>query len=229
MVTPTRAQIDIRDAEELDLLVIAPAGCGKTEAMALRVAGLIERGQVRAPRRVLVTTFTNRARDNIRERLGSYIRPAMMRDRVSVMNFHGLAARIFRAHANVIGLVPELTIPESDWVGDQCRTRKLGFKRSSEVQGLLRRTKQLPLDDAAVIERLTDAGDSIALEIERKRIAEGRLTYDDLPRLAELILQDDCVADLYRQHFSWLVSFVLCQLPCCFQRGSGRSLGFPII
>jgi hypothetical protein len=32
MITPTQAQSDIRDARELDLLVIAPAGCGKTEA-----------------------------------------------------------------------------------------------------------------------------------------------------------------------------------------------------
>ena len=43
--------------------------------MALRVAGLLERGQVPWPRRVLVPTFSNRARDNIRERLQRHLRP----------------------------------------------------------------------------------------------------------------------------------------------------------
>ena len=35
---PTAGQLAIRDADELGLLVLAPAGCGKTEALALRVA-----------------------------------------------------------------------------------------------------------------------------------------------------------------------------------------------
>jgi len=37
MVSPTLKQLEIRDAEALDLLVVAPAGCGKTEALALRI------------------------------------------------------------------------------------------------------------------------------------------------------------------------------------------------
>ena len=43
MVKPTDKQLEIRNAPELDVLVVAPAGCGKTEALALRVAGLLER------------------------------------------------------------------------------------------------------------------------------------------------------------------------------------------
>ncbi|PWJ63265.1 UvrD/REP helicase N-terminal domain-containing protein [Rathayibacter iranicus NCPPB 2253 = VKM Ac-1602] len=33
----------------------------------------------------------------------------------------------------------------------------------------------------------------------------GRLTYDDLPRVAELILADDRVAEFYREHFGAVV------------------------
>lgn len=205
MVTPTTAQQQIRDHEDLSLLVVAPAGCGKTEALALRIHGLLERGVVKSPRRILVTTFSNRARDNIRERLTSYVSTASMRDRVTVANFHGLSARIFRAHAAVIGLDPDWIIPESDWVGEQCRSRGLTFQSSGAVQDLLRETKQEPVDDATVEKRLARAGLSDALDIERQRIAERRLTYDDLPRLAELILADDAVADLYRQHFGAVI------------------------
>lgn len=205
MITPTAAQSEIRDACELDLLVIAPAGCGKTEAMALRAAGLLERGQIPPPRKVLVTTFSNRARDNIRDRLQRHLAGTANRDRVVVANFHGLAARIFRSHANVIGLDPEMKIPDSDWVGDQCRSRRLSFQRTNAVQGILRTIKQKPLDDASVWAALSEIGDEAALDIERHRIAEQRLTYDDLPRLGELILRNDEVADLYRCLFTCLM------------------------
>jgi DNA helicase-2/ATP-dependent DNA helicase PcrA len=205
MIRLTKAQLLIRNAIELDLLIIAPAGCGKTEALALRVAGLLERGQVAWPQKMLVTTFSNRARDNIKERLKSYVSPAAMRDRAVVANFHGLAARIFQAHANVIGLDPGMKIPDSDWVGDQCRSRNLTFQRSGFVQDALRCIKQQLLDDAAVEAAIIEAGDEVVLEIERQRKDEGRLTYDDLPRLAELILQNEVVADLYRSHFACLV------------------------
>lgn len=205
MVTPTEAQQRIRDHEGLGLLVAAPAGCGKTEALAFRVAGLLDRAQVAHPRRVLVTSFSNRARDNIRDRLKDYVPAIVMRDRVTVANFHGLSARLIRAHGRVIGIDPNLILPESDWVGEECQRRALGWNFRRAVEDLLRRTKQEAADDAAVEQVLIDAGNGDALDIERQRVADGRLTYDDLPRLAELILANDTVAELYRNHFSAVV------------------------
>lgn len=205
MVSPTPKQLEIRDAQALDLLVVAPAGCGKTEALALRIQGLLQRGDVAAPKKILVTTFSNRARDNIKERLRSYLAPAVMRDRVTVVNFHGLAARLIRAHANVICLSDELILPENDWVGEQLRQRNTPWNDRGAIQNALRETKQQPLDDAAVEAELERIGNATALELERLRKTEGRLTYDDLPRLAELILAHDSVADLYATHFGAVV------------------------
>ena len=205
MVTPTSAQLRIRDHRQLNLLAIAPAGCGKTEALALRIQGLLQRGVIVPPRKILVTTFSNRARDNIRERIQTYITPAQLRDRVSISNFHGLSTRIIRAHATVIGIDPEAVLPENDWIGEQCRRRGLQYKAFGVVQELFRQIKQEPVDDVEVERRLADAGNIHALEIERLRKNENRLTYDDLPRLAELILQNDGVAGLYRNHFAAVV------------------------
>jgi DNA helicase-2/ATP-dependent DNA helicase PcrA len=205
MLTPTPRQIEIRDHPELDLRVIAPAGCGKTEALALRIQGLLRRGTVVAPRKVLVTTFSNRARDNIRERLGSYLSPAELRHRVTVSNFHGLSARIFRAHASVIGLDPEMLLPENDWVGDILRARGVDFNEQGRVQEAFRSIKQDAADDVEVMKRLRLNRNQLAIEIEELRVSENRLTYDDLPRLAELVLQNDEVAELYRQHFGAVV------------------------
>ena len=205
MVNPTPKQIEIRDAAALDLMVVAPAGCGKTEALALRIQGLLNRGDVLAPQKILVTTFSNRARDNIRERLNSYLPAAQMRDRVSVSNFHGLAARIFRAHANVIGMDPGLIIPEGDWIGDELRRRNVPWNSRGPIQDTLRDVKLQPLNDPAVEAELVRRRAAMALSIEQERKAQGRLTYDDLPRVAELILANDEVAELYRAHFGAVV------------------------
>lgn len=205
MVTPTDSQQRIRDHEGLGLLVVAPAGCGKTEALAFRVAGLLQRGQVEHPRRILVTTFSNRARDNIRSRLKDCVPGTVMRDRITVANFHGLSARIVRAHGQVIGIDPRLMLPESNWVGEECQRRGLGWAPRRTVEDLLRIAKQQTADDAAVEQALIRAGQPDALDIERQRVAEGRLTYDDLPRLAELVLANSVVAELYQNHFSAVV------------------------
>jgi DNA helicase-2/ATP-dependent DNA helicase PcrA len=197
MVIPTPKQLEIRDARSLAILVIAPAGCGKTEALALRVQGLIRNGIVTFPQKVLVVTFSNRARDNIKDRVRIYLSPDEMRDRITISNFHGLSARIFRAHANVIGLDPAMKLPEGDWVGDECRRLNLDYPTQRQVQKELREAKQGLRDDETVAAMLHGT----ALKIEQKRKAEMLLTYDDLPRLAELILAHDRVADLYRAHF----------------------------
>lgn len=205
MITPTAKQQQIRDHSRLDLRVVAPAGCGKTEALALRIQGILERGMVVAPRRILVTTFSNRARDNIKERLSSYLTNAQLRDRVSVSNFHGLSARIFRAHAAVIGMDPEMALPDSDWIDEQTKARKLYYDDAARVKAILQKAKQQAIDDAEVERQVAASRNNDAIEIERLRRDENRLTYDDLPRVAELILQHDEVAELYRQHFGAVV------------------------
>lgn len=205
MITPTVKQQEIRDHPGLGLRIIAPAGCGKTEALALRIQGILNRGLVVAPRRVLVATFSNRARDNIKERLGSYLTAAQLRDRVSVSNFHGLSARLFRAHATVIGLDPDMALPENDWVDEQTKARKLSYDSIAQVKAILQRAKQQALGDADVEALIAASRNSDAIEIEQLRRDQNRLTYDDLPRVAELILQHEEVAELYRQHFGAVV------------------------
>lgn len=205
MVTPTPSQIQIRDHAARDLLVVAPAGCGKTEALALRVQGLLQRGDVTFPQKILVVTFSNRARDNIRDRLRAHLGAGRLRDQVSVVNFHGLSARIFKAHANVVGLSPELLIPENDWVKDECNRKAFDYSLSMRVQNALRTAKLEARTDDEVTDFLAQRRETDALEIERDRVASGRLTYDDLPRVAELILANDIVAGLYRAHFGAVI------------------------
>ena len=202
-ITPKQAQV--LDHEGLSLLIIAPAGCGKTETLALRVRGLLDQQAVKASQRILVATFTKRARDNMHDRLSHYLTPREMREVVTVCNFHGLFARIIQAHSNVIGLDPKrLTMPEHDWVGERCRALKLKGL-TNNVKSDISSAKRRALNDEQVLAELQGSGNQYAFMIEEQRQAESRLTYDDLPRLAELILANDEVAALYRQHFGAII------------------------
>lgn len=202
---PTLRQKEIRDSSQLGLLVTAPAGCGKTEALALRIKGLIDQGRVSYPRRILVLTFTNRARDNIQERLREYLEEHTIRNHVTVHNFHGLSARIIRSHGNLVGLDEDWQLPTSDWIGNEGRSRKLSWRQANFVRENLQKTKQDTVCDEEVLSRLTKLEHPLTLMIEQKRIVEKILTYDDLPRLADLILENAEVSDLYREHFCAVV------------------------
>ena len=204
-IEPTAAQVQIRDSNQMGMLVVAPAGCGKSEALALRVQGMLRRGVATGARRVLVATFSNRAKDNIRERLRHYLTPAELRDKVTVINFHGLSARLYRSHAAAIGLDPEWTLPENDWVKEQCQRAGLNYGQAAGVDKVLQRLKQDPVSDTDVLRLVEAHGNVDALQIEQLRVRDQQLTYDDLPRMAELILARDVVADLYRVHFTAVV------------------------
>ena len=205
MVNPTPKQAKVRDHLGLSLLIIAPAGCGKTETLALRVRGLLDQQAVKAPQRILVTTFTNRARDNMHDRLSHYLTLREMRESVTVCNFHGFSARIIHAHSNVIGLDPKrLTMPQYDWVGERCHALKLKGL-TNDVKSDISSAKRRALNDEQVLAELRRSGNQHAEMIEEQRQAESRLTYDDLPRLAELILANDEVAALYQRHFGAII------------------------
>ncbi|MEL0525967.1 UvrD-helicase domain-containing protein, partial [Neisseria gonorrhoeae] len=147
--------------------------------------------------------FTNRARDNLRERLRQQLGEAQMRASVSTMNFHELAARIVEAHAPVIGLERGYTGPNPSWLRRAMADRGLDRTRTKNVKDLLQTGKREPLTDAEVLERL--ASDQDALDIERARQTENYVDYGDLLRYAQLILRNDRVAALFQAHFDALL------------------------
>jgi DNA helicase-2/ATP-dependent DNA helicase PcrA len=89
------------------LLILAGAGSGKTRVLTHRIAHLVGSGQAR-PGEILAITFTNKAAQEMRERVeqlvGNRVR-AMW-----VMTFHSACARILRAEAEKLGYTRGFTI-----------------------------------------------------------------------------------------------------------------------
>jgi DNA helicase-2/ATP-dependent DNA helicase PcrA len=98
------------------LLVLAGAGSGKTRVLTHRIAWLIHAGIAR-PGEILAITFTNKAAQEMRERvellLGHSTRSMW------VMTFHAACARILRAEAPRLGYTRQFTIY------DQADSRRL--------------------------------------------------------------------------------------------------------
>ena len=81
------------------LLVLAVAGSGKTRAIAQRAAALIS-GYGVSPSHILCLTFTNKAAEEMRDRIGRLLKGP--RGGVTVATFHALCARLLRSHHTLI-------------------------------------------------------------------------------------------------------------------------------
>ena len=97
------------------LLVLAGAGSGKTRVLTARAARLIDEGL--APGRLLAVTFTNKAADEMRDRIEGLIgRPTRG---LWIGTFHSLAARLLRIEAPYTSRSRAYTIYDED---DSIRT-----------------------------------------------------------------------------------------------------------
>lgn len=201
----TDEQQEIFDYEPYGMVITASAGCGKTEALAYRAKGLLERYDFSGNgRRLLITSFTNQAKDNISERLKKYVGVQTLREHVTVCNFHGLASRIIKAHGQLIGIGSDWTLASVDWVGRELRAGGYGWDDSNRARQVLRDAKLTCLTDDDVMKQLEGAdgqAGKIARSIEKNRINEKMISYDDQVRVALWLLRDHRVAALYRNHF----------------------------
>ena len=101
------------------VLVLAGAGTGKTAALTARLAHLIATRRA-WPSQILSVTFTNKAAREMRERV-SRISGGAIEGMPWLGTFHSVAARMLRAHAELVGLQSNFTILDTD---DQLRLLK---------------------------------------------------------------------------------------------------------
>ena len=106
-------------------LIIAGAGSGKTRVLTSRIAYMIEQGV--DPSRILALTFTNKAAEQMRERIAGMI-PAGRSRYIRMGTFHSVFSRILRENAGRIGY------PESFTIYDTSDSRNLLKTLIKELQ-----------------------------------------------------------------------------------------------
>lgn len=93
------------------LLIVAGAGSGKTRVITNRIAYLIEKGI--APYSILALTFTNKAAEEMKERIGRIVNPSAA-EKIWAGTFHSVFAKILRIEAQKIGYTNSFSIYDAD-------------------------------------------------------------------------------------------------------------------
>jgi DNA helicase-2/ATP-dependent DNA helicase PcrA len=195
------------------LLVLAGAGSGKTRALTHRIAWLLATRRAR-PDEILAITFTNKAAQEMRDRVGAMV--GAVERRMWVMTFHAACARLLRVEAERLGYKSSYTIY------DEADARRM-IKRVLDAMEV--DTKRYP--PRAIKARISDAKNSLigpseyAAEADspfeelvaqayaqyRDRMLEANaMDFDDLLVNAVSVLERDPeVLARYRQKFRWIL------------------------
>jgi len=176
------------------LLILAGAGSGKTRVLAHRIAYLVGVQGV-APWRILAVTFTNRAAQELRERIISLVGEGG-RD-VQAGTFHALCARVLRGDGDAIGVDRRFVIYDTD---DQQALMKqilreedlplTGEFRPSAVLAAISRAKNEMLDPGFLAEH--------AANHRERTIARLANRYQDRLRTAHALDFDDLLLEAVR-------------------------------
>jgi DNA helicase-2/ATP-dependent DNA helicase PcrA len=179
------AQRQAVTATEGPLLVVAGAGTGKTRVITYRIAYLIEQGQAR-PEEILAVTFTNKAADEMRERIARLLGRPLQAPWAST--FHSFCARLLRREAPALGLPRDFSIYDDS---DQERIVRGLLKEFGEddrawvARGILERISRAKTDG-----RSPDDWQSSANPQERRH-AEVFARYQQALRAAHALDFDD--------------------------------------
>lgn len=191
-------------------LVLAGAGSGKTRVLAYRLAYLVRVLGV-SPDRILAVTFTNKAAEEMRQRVAGLVGERVAR-MVWMGTFHRTCARILRAHGDRIGLPKHFTVYDEDDQRQVMREalRNLGVDERryppAAVLGVVSAAKNDGVDLAAYELRATSPFErtvaSCWREYQRLMTQRSALDFDDL-LLETLRLLEDVpeIRELYQERF----------------------------
>ena len=200
-------------------LIIAGAGSGKTRVLTYRIAYLLSMGV--SPSRILALTFTNKAANEMKERIATMVSPDLARN-LWMGTFHSLFARILRREAEVLGFPSNFTIYDTidsrSLVKTIVRELSLDEKiyKPSEVFGRISTSKNnLVTPDVYLNSGEFQVRDQVS---RRPRLGEvydryvkrckhfGAMDFDDLLLQTNLLFRDHpAVLDKYREAFDYVL------------------------
>src|SRR3989338_604340 len=123
-----KEQLKAVGTTEGPVIILAGAGSGKTRVLTYRTAYLIDKGI--NPENILLTTFTNKAAGEMKERVEKLLskskNPLAKSSKPTIATFHSLCAKILRIDGKHIGLPPHFVIYDTE---DQISAIKEAMKK----------------------------------------------------------------------------------------------------
>lgn len=202
------------------LLLLAGAGSGKTRVITHRIAHLIETQRIPGPA-VLAVTFTNKAADEMRQRVQGLLTNGMVSNTPTVSTFHSFCVRALRRDGGSLsdirpGFTRQFTIYDDD---DQLSLMKSIYKQLGldekfmQYRAALSRISHAKSHDetlqdwykAATDPKLTRLAKIFELYEERLGQANA-LDFDDLLlETVRLLRHDDALRQRYNRRYEFVM------------------------
>ena len=196
------------------LLILAGAGSGKTRVLTHRIAYLIgERGV--NPWNILAITFTNKAAEEMRQRVDNLV--GFGAESVWVSTFHSACVRILRRFIDRLGYENHFTIYDTDdqktLIKEVCRKVDVDtkvFKERSLLSAISSAKNEMILPDEF---ELNAGGDFAKMKIakvyreyEAQMKANNALDFDDLlVKTVQLLQTQPDVLESYQERFRYIM------------------------
>ena len=196
------------------VLILAGAGSGKTRVLTHRIAYLMDEKGVN-PWNILAITFTNKAAQEMRERVDKLV--GFGSQSIWVSTFHSACVRILRRHIDNLGYDTNFTIYDTDdqksLMKDVCRKMNIDTKiykeRSLLAQISHAKDELLTPDDM----EMKAAGDynmkkvaSVYREYQAALRKNNALDFDDLiVKTVELFEKCGAVLEYYQERFKYIM------------------------
>ena len=215
-----RAAVEAYDSASL---IIAGAGSGKTRVLTSRIAYMIQKGI--KPKNILATTFTNKAAQEMRERIVKMIPEHLTEGQarhIWMGTFHSIFARILRTDAERIGFPTNFTIydasdarnliktivKELNLADDKYKPNTIASRISQAKNALVTPSAYLANSAHATEDRraqIPEFGNIYNLYCQRCK-HNGAMDFDDLLLQTNILLRD-CpdVLERYQEQFKYIL------------------------
>lgn len=196
------------------LLILAGAGSGKTRVLTHRIAYLIGERDVN-PWNILAITFTNKAAEEMRQRVDKLV--GFGAESVWVSTFHSACVRILRRFIDRLGYENHFTIYDTDdqktLIKEVCRKVDVDtkvFKERSLLSAISSAKNEMILPDEF---ELNAGGDFAKMKIakvyreyEAQMRANNALDFDDLlVKTVQLLQTQPDVLESYQERFRYIM------------------------
>ena len=199
------------------LLIVAGAGAGKTKTLTHRILHLIQGGV--PGNQILAVTFTNKAAQEMKERIHSLLQNDQNADYQKVPfigTFHSLGIYILRKEYEILGIPRHFTVlnqtDSRNFIKDSVKAKSLDPKQfdPKKIQSIISKQKGqcmtaeafYPISNTGYFPRIVA---EIWLDYEKKAKKEGAFDFDDLLLKTLMLLRDNqAVREKYQNIWQYI-------------------------
>lgn len=196
------------------LLILAGAGSGKTRVLTHRIAHLIEDQGVN-PWNILAITFTNKAAEEMRERVDRLV--GFGSESIWVSTFHATCVRILRRYIDRLGYGTNFTIYDTDdqktLMKEVCKQLQIDtkiYKERNLLSAISKAKDEMITPEEYELQAAGDFGiqkiAKVYYEYQKQLKSNNALDFDDLlVRTVQLLQTQPDILEYYQERFRYIM------------------------